>query len=164
MSPNPRMEELLDKQAITEVLYRYCAFLDRMDLEALAALFTVDCEVDYGPDPHMRSSGSVALRRDLSRMWRWARTSHHLSNVIIELDENGAHASSVSQVFAWHERPDGSTATMMGQYHDRLVRIGDEWRIHARRQVLTGNDQGFNVNINPFERLPRPDAALGSEP
>jgi 3-phenylpropionate/cinnamic acid dioxygenase small subunit len=159
MSTNPKIQELLDKQAIAEVLYSYCAFLDRMDLEALAALFTVDCVVDYGPEPNMSSSGSLGLRRDLSRMWRWARTSHHLSNVVIELDEDGLHASSVSYVFAWHERPDGSIATMMGQYHDRLVRVGNEWRIHSRRQVLTGNDQGFNVRINPFERLPDPDAS-----
>ncbi len=50
----------------------------------------------------------------------------------------------------------GSTATMLGQYEDRLLREGTRWRISARRQVLTGNDTGFDVNINRFERIPRP--------
>lgn len=157
MRNSTSLRELLDKQAITEVLNGYCALLDRMDLEALAELFTSDCVVDYGPGPNMRSNGSLGLRHDLARMWRWARTSHHLTNVMIELDDDGSHARSVSYVFAWHEMPDGSTATMMGQYHDFFVRDEDAWRIHSRRQVLTGNDQGFSVKINQFERLPRPD-------
>jgi 3-phenylpropionate/cinnamic acid dioxygenase small subunit len=147
------LQELHDKQAITEVLYAYCAHLDKMDLDALAALFTNDCVVNYGPEPHLSSTGSEGLRNDLGRMWRWARTSHHLSNVMISLGEDGRSAESVSYVLAWHERPDGSTATMMGQYHDRLVREDSGWRIDTRRQVLNGNDAGFNVNINRFERL-----------
>jgi len=149
--------EARDKQAITEVLFAYCAYLDRMDLDALALLFTDDCRVDYGPEDHMHSNGSMELRRDLSRMWRWHRTSHHLSNVVITLDDDHLHADAVSYVIAWHERPDASTATMMGQYVDRMERIGDQWRIAERRQVLTGNDAGFDVKINAFERLSRPE-------
>ena len=49
-APAERLGELLDKQAISEVLYAYCAHLDRMNLDALAALFTDDCVVDYGPN------------------------------------------------------------------------------------------------------------------
>lgn len=147
------LQELLDKQAIAEVLYAYCAHLDRMDLDALAQLFTENCTVDYGPEPHLQSRGSPGLHEDLRRMWRWSRTSHHLSNVQVTLssDRNEAHARSY--VLAWHERPDGSTATMMGQYLDHLVLVGIQWKIHHRRQVLTGNDTGFDVNINRFERL-----------
>ena len=150
------LQELLDKQAITEVLYAYCAHLDKMDLHALAALFTHDCVVNYGPEPHLSSHGSEALRSDLGRMWRWARTSHHLSNVTVSLGADGRSAESVSYVLAWHEQPDGSTATMMGQYHDRLVREESGWHIAARHQVLNGNDAGFTVNINRFERLEGP--------
>jgi ketosteroid isomerase-like protein len=149
---------LLDKQAITEVLYAYCDHLDRMDLDALAALFTDDCMVEYGPEPRLQSHGAAGLRRDLARMWRWARTSHHLSNVMVTLDDDGEHAGATSYVLAWHERPDGSTATMMGLYRDRLVREGGRWRISHRRQELTGSDAGFDVNINRFERIPRPEA------
>ena len=154
------VRELRDKQEITEVLHSYCAFLDKMDLDALASLFTDDCVVDYGPEPHLRSSGAEGLRHDLARMWRWARTSHHLSNVLVTLDPDGVSAVASSYVLAWHERPDGSTATMMGKYEDRLVRCPDDrWRISSRRQLLTGNDAGFDVNINRSERLPRPTSA-----
>jgi ketosteroid isomerase-like protein len=151
-----QLQALLDKQAIAEVLFSYCANLDRMDLAALAELFTEDCVVDYGPEPRLQSHGADGLRRDLARMWRWARTSHHLSNVVITIDGDGQHALASSYVIAWHERPDGSTATMMGQYKDRLVRDGARWRIASRRQELNGNDAGFDVNINRFQRLSPP--------
>ncbi len=39
------------------MLYAYCAHLDRMDLDALAALFTADCVVDYGPNRAYRATG-----------------------------------------------------------------------------------------------------------
>jgi 3-phenylpropionate/cinnamic acid dioxygenase small subunit len=124
------------------------------------ALFTEDCVVDYGPEARLRSAGSARLRTDLSRMWRWSRTSHHSSNVQVSFPSRDT-ATACSYVLAWHERPDGTTATMMGQYHDELVRQDGRWRIASRRQVLTGNDAGFTVGINPFER--RSDPRAGEE-
>ena len=147
--------EALDRQAIAEVLARYCDALDRMDLDALAALFTDDCAVSYGPDEKLRSRGSAALRTSLERMWRWKRTSHHLSNVIVEFDD-ADHARAKSYVLAWHERTDGTTATVFGQYRDRLVREGGRWRIAARRMLMNGSDAGFTLALNRLERRKPP--------
>ena len=150
-----RTQELLDRDAIGAMLVDYCLHLDTMDLAALAALFTADCEVVYGDDPRLRSRGSAALADSLERMWRWARTSHHLSNVSITFDGPDA-ARVVSYVLAWHERPDGSTATIYGQYRDRLVRTAEGWRIAERRMFMNGSDRGFTVPITPVERRPAP--------
>lgn len=147
--------ELLDRQQITQLIYEYCRTLDEMDLDGLVGLFTTDCVVDYGPEPRLHSAGAAALREDLTRMWRWARTSHHSSNVQVEFVDDDT-ATACSYVLAWHEAQDGTTATMMGQYHDRLVRTADGWRIAHRRQLLTGNDAGFTVGINRFHRRPDP--------
>ncbi len=154
----PVAAQVADKLAICEVLYAYCDHLDRMDLDSLAALFTEDCFVDYGPEPRLQSHGAAQLRVDLERMWRWARTSHHLANVVVHLGHDGVSARASSSVIAWHERPDGTTATMMGRYLDELVRRERCWLIARRRQELLGNDAGFTVNINRFDRRPRPDA------
>jgi ketosteroid isomerase-like protein len=149
------LQDLIDQQEITSVLVEYCYALDRMDLPRLAMLFTNDCVVDYGPDERLQSNGAAALEKSLERMWRWSRTSHHLSNVQIQFN-NGA-ALVQSYVHAWHERADGSTATILGQYHDRFVREKSCWRIAERRMVMNGSDAGFTVNINRFERIPPPD-------
>ena len=66
-------------------------------------------------------------------------------------------ARVASYVYAWHERPDGSTATIMGQYQDRFIRGDEGWRIAERRMVMNGCDAGFTVDINRFERYPAPD-------
>lgn len=154
MSEQPD-RRLADRQAIADVLVEYCCALDVMDLPALAALFTDDCVVEYGPGEFLQCHGSAALAKSLERMWRWSRTSHHLSNVLIRFDGSDA-AFSRSYVHAWHERPDGSTATIFGQYRDRFVRREQSWRIAERRMLMNGCDAGFTVNINRLERRPPP--------
>ena len=152
---NARLRRLIDRGEIAELLNRYCIALDRMELGELASLFTEDCSVAYGPDDSLRSEGSAALVRSLARMWRWTRTSHHLSNVVVDFDDEDT-ASAVSYVIAWHERPDGTTATVFGQYRDTVVRVDGAWRIAKRRMFMNGNDAGFTVNLFPATREPPP--------
>ena len=150
-----QLRRLCDREEITWVLNEYCHALDRMDLRRLCGLFTEDCLVEYGPEEWLRSRGAAALEKSLARMWRWARTSHHLSNVQIEFSSD-VDAVVRSYVQAWHERPDGTTATVLGQYHDRFVRQTAGWRILERRMFMNGSDGGFAVNINCLERIPAP--------
>lgn len=158
----PQLQRLVDRRDIEQVLIAYCIHLDRMDLTAMADLFTEDCIVDYGKDPRLKSKGAIGLARSLERMWRWQRTSHHLSNVVIEFGDDDT-ARATSYVFAWHERADGSTATIMGQYHDLLKRMAGRWLIAERRMVMNGSDAGFTVPINEFDRLPPPDGWTAPE-
>jgi 3-phenylpropionate/cinnamic acid dioxygenase small subunit len=144
-----------DRQEIADLLAEYCRALDLMDLPAIAKVFTEDCEVEYGPEERLRSRGAAGVAASLERMWRWARTSHHLSNVQIAF-EGADHARSTSYVLAWHERPDGSTATVMGQYHDSLLRHAEGWRIARRRMEMNGSDAGFTVNLHRTRRPPPP--------
>lgn len=138
-----------------DLLVDYCLYLDRMELQSLAALFTPDCVVIYGEDPRLQSRGASALAGSLERMWRWSRTSHHLSNVRIAFDGEDA-ADVTSYVVAWHERHDASVATAFGQYRDRVVRTAEGWRIAQRRMFMNGSDAGFTVPITPVERRPPP--------
>ena len=143
-----------DQDEITRVLIRYCVALDRMELDELASLFTLDCDVSYGEAPQLHSRGRQALRQSLERMWRWSRTSHHLSNVLIDVAADAA--SALSYVLAWHERPDGTTATVFGKYHDQLVRVDGLWLIDVRRMVMNGADAGFKVPLHAAGRRPAP--------
>ncbi|MDJ0939811.1 MAG: nuclear transport factor 2 family protein [Woeseiaceae bacterium] len=149
------LQRITDRLAITELLVRYCIALDHMALDDLAALFTPECRVAYGPDERLQSVGAAALRSSLERMWRWSRTSHHLSNVLIEFDDDDT-ASATSYVLAWHERADGSTATVYGQYRDRIVRLEGRWLIDERRMLMNGNDAGFTLELFNAERNPAP--------
>lgn len=150
-----QLRESADRQQMHDLLVDYCLYLDRMELQSLAALFTPDCVVVYGEDPRLQSRGAVALAGSLERMWRWSRTSHHLCNVRIAFDGEDA-ADVISYVMAWHERHDGTVATVYGQYRDRIVRTAECWRIAERRMLMNGSDAGFTVPITPVERRPPP--------
>ncbi len=145
-----------DRLQIERLLVSYCQHLDRMDLDSLARLFTEDCFVDYGDDPRLQSKGAECLARSLERMWRWTRTSHHLSNILVDfVDRDTARCSSY--VHAWHERADGTSATILGQYHDLVMRHPGRWLIHRRRMVMNGCDAGFTVPIHQLDRQGPPD-------
>jgi ketosteroid isomerase-like protein len=144
----------LDIAAIGDVLVDYCRYLDRMDLDALGALFTPDCRVVYGPDPRLAAEGRAALVASLARMWRWRRTAHHLANLRVWVEGDAARAESA--VHAWHEGADGRDAVLFGLYRDRLVRQGENWRIAERRMEMQGTRGAFRVPIPPAHRAPPP--------
>ena len=153
---NDLVTKLIDERAITNLLIEYCRALDAMDLKAIEKLFSEDCVVEFGPDERLNSQGSKEVAKSLERMWRWVRTSHHLSNVQISFYDKD-RASSISYVLAWHERVDMTTAIIYGQYHDDLRRDIEGWRIVKRVMYMNGSDTGFTVNIHPFTRQGPPD-------
>ena len=144
-----------DRNAIEDLIVDYCLFLDRMNLQALAALFVEDCVVSYGPD--METRGRGALQTALGRLWRWRRTAHHLANVRIRADGVNT-VTGESYVMAWHEAPSGATATVFGRYLDRFEWTTSGWRISVRRMEMNGSDAGFTL---PLHHAPRNEPPEG---
>jgi 3-hydroxyacyl-CoA dehydrogenase len=153
--PERSAREEADRREITTVLHGYCRMLDSLELERVLSYFTDDCEVIYGPEPRMQSHGAAHLAESLRRLSRFARTSHHLSNVEIELT-GPESATSISYVLAWHQQPDGASRTVYGQYHDRFVRTAAGWRIAERRQLTNGTDVPWDL---PLTEAPRRSGA-----
>lgn len=140
---------------ISDILIAYCRHLDRMNLSALAALFTSDCMVRFGDDPALVANGREALEHSMARMWRWKRTSHQLSNIRISFGSQ-REAKAESYVHAWHEYQDGHSATIYGSYFDSLIKGPDGWKIEQRRMEMNGADAGFKVAIPPAPRMAPP--------
>lgn len=153
--PELTLKRLQDRIEIEALLYEYCRALDVMDLDALSRTFTEDCLVEYGESEPLKSRGRAALKTGLQRMWRFKRTSHHLSNV--QMDFVGdSHANSLCYVIAWHEYPDLSTTTIMGQYRDEHALTKDGWRIARRKLMLSGSGPEYTVPLYRLERRPPP--------
>jgi hypothetical protein len=137
---------------VAAVLHRYCYAVDALAIEEAVALFTEDCTFDWG---HGRvAAGQDGIRDLLQSLTRWEATSHHLSNVVVELDADD-RARAWSYVYAWHRVADtGVVEQLWGQYHDVLVRGGAGWRF-AHRALRAAGEDGFAPAGN-FERLERP--------
>jgi hypothetical protein len=134
---DPALAELLDKQAIHEVVLRYCRGIDRVDRELVR-----DCYWPEATDEH----GSFLGTRDEYVTWvfdrmlpRYQVTMHVLGNVLVEV--HGDVAKCETYGIALHRaldvRPDGRPRPEHDfqtgfRYVDDFARRDGEWRI-ARR-------------------------------
>lgn len=146
-----QIQQIVDRQEITDILFQYCRGMDLLDMDLIAGTFTEDGLLDIGPEPRLQTRGASAIREAMTRMKRFARSSHHLSNVQISFHDADT-ASSVSYILAWHELPDGHSGTMMGQFHDEFLRTSRGWRIAKRQLRMSGNDAGFQLNVHKAVR------------
>jgi hypothetical protein len=132
---NHEVQSLLDKHAITEVLYRYCRVVDRCDVEQVDSIYWDVAVDDHG---YWRGAGADFGAFVCNRLMQAnEHTTHTVTNVLIEVD--GDSAWSESQVLV-HLIRRGSeprtTDVMAGRYLDKFSRRGGEWRIDERTVVL----------------------------
>jgi 3-phenylpropionate/cinnamic acid dioxygenase small subunit len=140
------IERLIAKDEIIDLVHRYSYGVDHRLYDEVVDLFTEDCVVDYGPVvPPIRSK--AALRRALGHPdGAFAATSHHNANVLVTF-EDPDHASVRTSVYAWHQRPDGTTPRLWGYYHDSVVHLPEGWRI-AERQLQTLGAEDWNMEMH----------------
>ena len=125
------LRELNDRAAIERLMADYADRIDANDPEGAAACFARDGVGEYWGTSRGPAAIAERLRGILTA---FTATSHHLSNVRIDLA--GDRATGQSYVYAFH-RLAGSGAWMhyWGRWVDELVREDGEWRF-ARREVV----------------------------
>ncbi|SEO98119.1 nuclear transport factor 2 family protein [Amycolatopsis saalfeldensis] len=143
-SASAAVAELLEIEQVRRLLFDYAFHLDMNHPDEIAALFTEDCYVSYGPD--FGAEGRPAYRETLGGIGSFfAATSHHVSNIVVDFGPDLATAKVRSVLYAWHkytkDRPDGH---FFGQYHDELVKTADGWRF-ARRELRAAGVVDFHV-------------------
>ena len=95
MTPDT-LQDLVDKQAIRDVLSRYCRGLDRMDTEMAKAVWYPEGTALYEGIYEGTGHGFID--------WVWQahaameRHSHQITNVLIELDEAGTGQAASTEV------------------------------------------------------------------
>lgn len=131
-APAQPLQDLLDREAIRDCLYRYCRGIDRCDEAALRSAYWEDAT-----DCHGAWNGSAAgfIDHALPRLRAGGRRVHQVSNVLIELHGDvAAVESSFIALQATAAQPTLATF-LCGRYVDRFERRGGEWRVLARTVV-----------------------------
>jgi ketosteroid isomerase-like protein len=129
--PQTGVRELLDRQAITEVLHLYCRAIDRTDEELLASVYHPDAIDDHGS---FSGDGAAFVARTIRRMREeYEASQHRISNILIELHDDVAFVESY--VVAIHSLHDGRIEMAGARYVDRFARREASWKI-AHRLVL----------------------------
>lgn len=147
--------DLDDRAAIAELIYSYAWHFDRNEPEDLAALFTEDATIDYGPGMAViagREAIVPAIRPGLQELF--SATSHHISNLRVRAEGND-EAAGDAYVYAWHAyhsgAPDGH---LWGQYSYRFRRTGEGWRIARLRLQVMGLQDFHREVMHKVDRRP----------
>jgi ketosteroid isomerase-like protein len=126
-----------DVEAIRALIHEYAERIDGGDLDGLAALFADATWGSPGRGEPLRGTDQVRHAYDGVILYDGIPcTKHVISNVTIEISEDGAAATARSYFTVLQARPDlPLQAIIAGRYHDRFQRIDGRWRF-ADRQIV----------------------------
>jgi len=147
------VHELADRQAIADLIHAYCLHFDNNEPEAVAALFTDDAVVDYGPEATtIVGADVIATTIAVGLAKTFLATSHHVSNIQITF-EGTDRARSVSYLYAWHRYVDGSPdGELWGRYRHSFVRTDAGWRISGLLLEAAGMVDFHRARMHPIGR------------
>ena len=126
--------EMADREAIRDCLYRYSRGVDRCDAEMLRTVYWEDAV-----DDHVLFKGAredliawvIPLLRSMDQ------SMHMISNILIRV--HGDTADVESYYYGYHRfRIEGKATDgiQAGRYIDRFARRNDEWRIADRKVIV----------------------------
>ena len=119
--------QLEDKDAIRELLHRYCFCMDEGRFAELAALFADDGEWIA---PYRTAKGPADIAAWLKQsVPPQPRRMHYVMNSIIDCDD--ARATARSNYLVMVEGTAGPVPSVCGTYDDALVKQPDGWRLTA---------------------------------
>ena len=120
VTPSPAaLAELLDKQAIAEVLYRYCRGCDRADERTLRACFHADSQHRHGGFTGSSEDFCTLALRIVAPL---KACKHLLTNVLIQVD--GDVAFSESHYLAYHREARRKTDKSHASWRSRRKGLG----------------------------------------
>ena len=130
------LRAIADRQEITDLIYRYCRAVDRLDVPLGHSIWHADATADYGEAVY-RGDGRGAIDHICKQHLHTLHHSHQVSNILIDLD--GDRAGSESYVTASLRIRSGERLqqiTVWGRYVDRWSRRNGRWGLDARRSIL----------------------------
>jgi hypothetical protein len=128
------IQQLLDREAIRDCLFRYCRGIDRADEVALRSAYWPD-----GTDHHGSYVGDAKGFCDwaMTVLPKVERSIHQLHNILIEFKDGRAVAETYFSAIQRQPGPAGMQQwDLKGRYLDVFEKRGDEWRIRDRMVVF----------------------------
>jgi hypothetical protein len=153
------LAQLLSYEQIRQLAFRYALFLDSRDLDGLTSLFVHDVRVGPGVAGHdaLRASFEASLAP-------LGTTILSVSNHIIDLDEDGDHATGSVYCSAEIEQGEHWLRQRI-LYRDRYEREDTGWKFVRRQHLLWYSAPlGVDPRTLPLANWPASNIGLGSLP
>lgn len=126
------LTQLIDRQAIKDVIYRYARGVDRMDSDLIRSCYHPDALDDHGTGVTMSVDQFIEWAIPFLR--KYVSTMHLMANILVEFDGDLARVETYA--VAYHRLRLGESGAQdlsVGvRYVDRFARRDGEWRIANR--------------------------------
>jgi len=139
-----------EKDAIRELMARYCHALDACNFSEVASLFAEDGEwtTTYG-----RACGRAQIETLLASVvpkpGEGPQRKHYIANIVVNLSAKD-RASARSDYLVIRESPDGLIPVMGGTYLDMFVKRGGGWQFVRKELVHNiAGDMALKRSLNP---------------
>jgi ketosteroid isomerase-like protein len=158
------IQDLIERKAIEDVLYRYASTIDQKDYTRLRSVFVDDAVGQYADAPEIH--GGEAIVRWIEEMCVGQGFQHHLINVYhvdVDLDEGTASALTYHTSHQIRTADPDTDVLIVGRYRDKLRKIDGQWKIVDKRMEVgwreerhysqsDANTQGSAENLSARER------------
>ncbi len=136
------LQTVLDRQAILDCLNRYNRGVDRCDEELLLSAYHEDATECHGTFTGPPAEFARSIRPTQAS---WAGSQHHITNHLVDIEGDVAHAETYFLVLS-ERRGEDQVTLVGGRYLDRLERRDGDWRIALRVVVI---DVGAHALARP---------------
>lgn len=135
------LQKLIDREAIRDLVWRYCRAVDRRDFAALRTLYTADATDEHGgmfqgpADQFIDLLPSIMAPMEV--VW------HMTGNMLIEVQ--GDEAEGEIYTFSYHRADLGNgpeDLVVGGRYLDRYGKEDGQWKFRHRKIVMDWNQIG----------------------
>jgi SnoaL-like domain len=131
---------MTDREAITDLIYRYCRAMDRIDREQGYAIWHPDGTADYGEAVY-QGSGRGFVDQVCEQHARLLRHSHQVTNIIIQLDGDRAGSESYYTSALRMVRDEAvHEIRVVGRYIDTWSKRDGRWGIDHRIAIRDFDD------------------------
>jgi SnoaL-like domain len=152
-STEQELRHLLDRQAILDCLNRYNRGVDRCDDELLLSAYHEDATECHGAFTGRPAEFARSIRPSQDS---WACSQHHITNHIVEIEGELAHAETYFLVIS--RRNEEETVSFVGgRYLDRFERRHGNWRIALRVVVIDVGARADARQLPDYIARPRKD-------
>lgn len=145
MTFEQKIQELLDKQELTELMYKFARALDRVDGELMKSTYWEDAIEEHQdpifPDLFFYNDNAHEFIDPAMEGFRALKvTQHRISNPLIENDGDAATAECYVWAYHVHEE-DGvdKEGILGGRHHLKFERRNGAWKIKHRSTVFDWN-------------------------
>uniref|UniRef100_B0T6L6 SnoaL-like domain-containing protein n=1 Tax=Caulobacter sp. (strain K31) TaxID=366602 RepID=B0T6L6_CAUSK len=161
MIDEKRLQLLIDKSDIHDMMCRYARGVDRMDKDLVLTCFWPEATCVYPSSLTTVFKGRFIDFLEASwESWKvYTAQQHHLCNHLCEVDGDQALAETYQFSFYWAEPGDDPTLNLLNsnRYIDRYERRNGEWRVIHRELIRNFSfsiaPQGFASVENGWPRL-----------